>query len=71
MGWSGYGSLSPPPSFASDKFAIVGTALLACLVLLGPVQWRVVYLFLITPGLGKRWSYGVGKWEWGKMLIPS
>lgn len=33
--------LPPPPSLASDKFAIVGTALLVCksqgLVLLGPV----------------------------------
>lgn len=66
---------APSESLASDKFAIVGTALLACksqgLALPSPCAvWQVVYLFLITPGLGKGWPCGVGKGVgWGEMLI--
>lgn len=58
--WNGVGGVHPHPthteSLAGDKFAIVGTALLACksqglaLPAWSPVQWRVVYLFLIYTG---------------------
>lgn len=69
MEWVGC-TPAPPESLASDKFAIVGTALLACksqgLALPSPrAVWQVVYLFLITSGLGKGWLCGMG-WGGGK-----
>lgn len=68
--WNGVGGALPLPSLASDKFAVVGTALLACksqgLALPGPVQsaeWSICSSLHRVLGRGGPVVWGGGGGE--------